>query len=284
MKLERIRTCVWCRGVSLVSFAFLILVTWLLTTLGACKPTNPDVAVSANEDTLVIFAASSLRDVFGVLGEDFQRSHPGVKVTQNFAGTAELRVQLEHGARADVFASADRRHMDELVRAAHVLNPVIFARNEPVVVVATEAKTIVRSFSDLPLATRIVIGGPDVPIGRYTLQLLDRASAQPGLGADFRRRVEAKVVSRELNVRQVLVKVGLGEAQAGIVYRTDAHAAAVTVVPIPPEFNVIADYPIASVANAAHPTLARAWTEFVMSAAAQEKLRNAGFLPGMAGP
>jgi molybdate transport system substrate-binding protein len=130
-----------------------------------------------------------------------------------------------------------------------------------------------------------VIGTPEVPIGRYTLQILDRASVTP-VGADFRSRVEARVVSRELNVRQVLAKVSLGEAQAGIVYRTDAQSARsqVTVVTIPPEINVTADYPIAVVTGTAHPTLARAFVDLVLSVEGQRALRSAGFLPSPGSP
>lgn len=252
------------------------LVALLIPMLGGCKRSDPTPA--AREDSLVVFAATSLRDVFTTMGDDFKRAHPGVDLTFNFAGTQELRTQLEHGAAVDVFGSADQRHMDELVRASRASSPVVFARNEPVLVVATEAATSIRGLADLPSASRIVIGTPEVPIGRYTLQILDRAAAT--LGADFRSRVEARVVSRELNVRQVLTKVSLGEAQAGLVYRTDAQSTRnrVTIVTIPPDINVIAEYPIAVVTGAAHPELARAWVEFVLSTDGQRALRGAGFL------
>ncbi len=230
------------------------------------------------EDQLVVFAATSLRDAFTAMGAEFERAHPGVTLTFNFAGTQELRTQLEQGAAVDVFASADQAHMAALVEASRASAPVVFARNEPVIVAATEFADRLHGIADLPSAERIVIGTPEVPIGRYTLQILDRASAT--LGADFRTRVEARVVSRELNVRQVLAKVRLGEAQAGVVYRTDAQSAQgqVAVVTIPPELNVIAEYPIAIVTDAAHPTLARAFVDFVQAAGGQAALRSAGFL------
>ncbi len=235
-------------------------------------------ASAPREDALVVFAATSLREAFTAMGGTFERDHPGVELTFNFAGTQQLRTQLEHGASADVFASADRRQMGEVVQAALASAPVVFARNEPVVVVSRESAGALRTFADLPSATRLVIGTPEVPIGRYTLQLLDRASAS--LGAGFRARVEAQVVSRELDVRQVLTKVSLGEADAGIVYRTDANTALdrVTVVTIPPEFNVIAEYPLAVLTSAAHPRLAHAWVDFVLSSVGQQALRHAGFL------
>jgi len=225
-----------------------------------------------------VFAAASLREAFTAMGDSFKRSHPGVELVFNFAGTQELRAQLEQGAPVDVFASADKRHMDALVSASMVLSPAVFVRNEPVVVVAKESSSTIRTFADVARAERIVVGTPEVPIGRYTLEILDRASRV--FAADFRSAVEAHVVSRELNVRQVLAKVSLGEAQAGFVYRTDARNALdrVSVLTIPAEVNVLADYLIAVVKGCAHPHLAQAWVAFVLAADGQEQLRRAGFL------
>jgi molybdate transport system substrate-binding protein len=254
----------------------LALAPLLMLAVTGCKRSDP--ATPVQEDRLVIFAAASLRDVFTAMGEEFKRTHPGVELTFYFAGTQELRTQLEHGTAADVFTSADQRHMDQLVQASRVEGPRVFARNEPVLIVSRESAATLRGLGDLPTAERIVVGVPEVPIGRYTLQILDKASV--ALGADFRSRVEARVVSRELNVRQVLTKVSLGEAQAGFVYRTDAIPAGerVRIVTIPPEFNVIAEYPIGLVKGAAHPVLARAWIDFVLSAEGQRSLQRAGFL------
>ena len=229
----------------------------------------------------MVFAATSLRDAFTGMSEAFKHAHPGLELTFNFAGTQELRTQLEQGAAADVFASADQRHMGELLKAGRVSAPVTFARNEPVIVVAKEAEQSIRGLADLPAASRLVFGTAEVPIGRYTLQILDNAAKK--LGPDFRAKVEAKVVSRELNVRQVLNKVKLGEAEAGFVYRTDAMSAPeLSVVAIPTEQNAIAEYPIAAVTAAPHPELARAWLEFVRSAVGQSALQRAGFLPPVA--
>ncbi len=235
-------------------------------------------AAAPKESKVVVFAATSLQDAFAALSKGFEKAHPGTKVTFNFAGTQELRTQLEQGAAVDVFASADQTQMDALVTAGRASGPVVFARNEPVIVVAREATGKVRAIADLPSAKRIVVGVPEVPIGRYTVQILDKANAK--LGAAFRSKVEARIVSRELNVRQVLAKVSLGEADAGIVYRTDARSAGdgVGIVAIPLDVNVIAEYPIALVTNAAHPTLARAWIDYVMSADGLKALAKAGFI------
>jgi molybdate transport system substrate-binding protein len=263
---------------------------WLALMLVACRGSAPEQPVESlpppaaaapappEEDKLVVFAAASLRDAFNAAGEAFKPVHPGVALSFNFAGSQELRTQIEQGAPADVFASADQRHMGELLAAKQVNAPTTFARNEPVMVVASEQAGSLKAFADLPKAKKTVFGVPEVPIGRYTLQILDNAKGS--LGANFRERVEAHVVSRELNVKQVLSKLALGEADAAIVYRTDAlnPQAGVSVVTIPSELNVVAEYPIASVTAGAHPKLAAAWVEFVLSAAGQGILQKAGFL------
>jgi molybdate transport system substrate-binding protein len=245
------------------------------TVANSAAPTKGEAPNT--ERQLVVFAAASLRDAFTAISDDFKRTHPDAEVNFNFAGTQELRTQLEQGAAVDVFASADLRHMDELVRAGRAKAPVVFARNEPVIVVSREAAGTIKSLADLPNANRLVIGTPEVPIGRYTLQLLTRAAAS--LGADFPARVQAKVVSRELNVRQVLAKVRLGEADAGIAYRSDAVTApGIKVVNIPADVNLVAEYPIAVVTDALHPGLARDWLVEVQSAVGRNVLSRAGFI------
>jgi molybdate transport system substrate-binding protein len=255
-------------------------VVLVLLAVAGCERNEPGATPDKQlpEKELVVFAASSLREVFTALGDELGRAHPESKITFNFAGSQELRTQIEQGARADVFASADTKHIEALVQAGKAASPILFARNEPVIAVSKESAGKVHGLADLPNLERIVVGTPEVPIGRYTLQILDLASAS--LGADFRARVDAKVVSRELNVRQVLAKVTLGEAQAGFVYRTDARAAGagVSVVDIPANLNVIAEYPISIVATP-QPLLAKEFVSLVLSPQGQKILADAGFLP-----
>ena len=224
---------------------------------------------------LVVFAAASLKDAFAVLAEKFQARHAGIKVAANAAGSQELRTQIEHGAKADVFASADLKHMDKLRQAGLVLAPTVFACNQPVLVVRPGSR--VKSFKDLPDVERLVVGAPDVPIGTYSDQILAAAARQ--FGADWGKRVQARIVSRELNVRQVLAKVTLGEADAGIVYRTDAMTAKGKAIPIaiPDALNVTAESPIAALAAAPRADLAAAWIALVMSPAGQAVLAQHGF-------
>ena len=233
------------------------------------------------QDKLVIFAAASLRDAFYALGEPFGRMHPDVKLTFNFAGTQELRAQMEHGASADVFASADVRHMDMLAQKGLVQPPITFAHNKLVVVVAKNLAPPIQNLTDVPSASRIVVGVPEVPVGQYTLHILQQAtSSMP----DFQTRIEAKVVSREFDSRQILAKVRLGAAQAGFVYQTDALSAPeLAVVHIPEEINATAKYLMAVPSKARNPQLARKWVDFVLSDVGQHILRNAGFMPFTSG-
>jgi len=228
---------------------------------------------------LVVFAAASLREVFQNLADSFEKKHADVKVRINFAGSQELRVQIEHGARADVFASADATHMRALQQQGLVTEPRIFARNEPVVVVPTDNPARLAGFADLPKASRIVVGSAEVPIGAYTEAIL--ANAEKPYGKKFRASVLARIRSRELNVRQVLTKVALGEADAGIVYKTDALSAKdrVSAIAIPDRINVIAEYPITVLASAPQSALAREWVSLVAGEEGQQALKAAGFRP-----
>jgi len=255
----------------------------LVATLLAAATAGPLLAAgatpSAGPREVVVFQAASLKDVFARLATRFEIDNAGAKVVANAAGSQELRAQIEHGAAADVFASADRKHMDALVTQGLVTATAVFTCNEPVVVVRAGLTPPLLTFAELPRAERVVIGAPEVPIGAYTLQVLRKAATK--LGADFPARVEARVVSRELNVRQVLAKVTLGEADVGIVYRSDALTAGdkVRVVAIPADANVLAEYPIAALKAAPHPELARRWIDLVHSPAGVAALREAGFVP-----
>jgi molybdate transport system substrate-binding protein len=226
--------------------------------------------------TVRVFAAASLTEAFGEIAAAFEAGHRGTRVELSFAGSQVLRTQVEQGAAADVFASADREHAEALVRAG-LLGPTrVFARNLIVAVVpAGEAK--VRSLPDLGRpGTRVVLAGPAVPGGRYAAQALRRLDAEGGLGAGFGTRVLANVVSEETNVRAVLAKVVLGEADAGLVYATDASSARgrVRVIDLPVE--VVAEYPIGVLAGSRSPAAA-AFVDLVTGERGRAILRRHGF-------
>jgi molybdate transport system substrate-binding protein len=255
-------------------------VALIAATALAC---NREATDDAPAREVTVFAAASLREAFTSLAKKLEGTRPGTHVVLSFAGSQTLRAQIEQGAPVDVFAAADQRHMQALVAQKRVLEPRPFAKNELVVVVSKAKQGALIALKSLPEAERIVLGGAEVPIGAYTARVLDAASRD--FGSDFRARVEAKVVSREPDVRQVLAKVSLGEADAGIVYRTDAMTAndRVSIVSIPSAYNVVAEYPVAITASAPQPELARAFVELLLSAEGQRVLAGQGFLPPSAG-
>jgi molybdate transport system substrate-binding protein len=242
----------------------------------------PNLAVQAPA-TLTVFAAASLTDAMVTLGRAFESSHPGTKVQFNFAGSQQLALQLQQGAKADVFASADERWM-QAVRDSGLIagEPVVFARNRLVVVLPKTNPAGIQQLQNLARAgLKIVIGAEAVPVGKYTRQMLEQLSAQPGFGRDFGARVLANVASYEENVKGVVAKVQLGEADAGVVYRSDAtgpSAVQLATVDIPDAANVIATYPIAVTTVSANPTLAAAFVGLVESAEGQAALQRAGFM------
>jgi len=234
-------------------------------------------AKSEPSGEVVVFAAASLTDAFGQLGRDFERENPGIKVTLNFAGSQSLRTQIENGAEAQVFASASADHIDGLRGAGLVEASSVFATNRLVIVVPPSNPAGITSLSDLPNAERLVLAGESVPAGRYTDEVIAKAATQ--LGNDFPGRVARKVVSREAHVRQTLQKVVLGEADAAVVYATDAASVGdkVKVIAISDAVNVVAEYPIAVVKGGGRAELGQRFVDFVRSEAGREKLADFGF-------
>lgn len=231
---------------------------------------------------LQIYAASSLTEAFTEIESAFELVHPDTDVRLTFAGSQTLRIQIQEGAPADVFASADPGHVQALEAAGLVNGGQVFARNELVVIVPPDNPAGIESFADLPRAQRIVLGTENVPIGRYARLALARAGAEGGgpggYPPSFADDVLARVVSEEANVRLVRAKVELGEADAAIVYRTDALASAgVRMVEIPATANVGANYLIALVTDAGNRDAGTDWIAFVLSDEGRGILARHGF-------
>lgn len=240
--------------------------------------------VSEVKGELVVFAAASLSEAFHELAQAFQQQHSGVKITFNFASSSALRTQLSQGAKADVFASADKENMDRAVAEGLIAGqPRVFVRNVPVIAVSVQSKVEIHSLADLAKpGVKLVFAIPGVPIGAYTQKILEKASQDPAYGSDFAQRVRQNVVSEEPNVKALFSKVVFGEADAAIVYRTDITADVrekVKVVEIPEAFNVTAEYYIGLPKDSPNPTAGQAFINFVLSPAGQEILAKWGFLP-----
>ena len=235
-------------------------------------------AGGSDEETLTVFAASSLTEAFKEAAAAFESDHPGINVRFNFAASSALATQINERAPADVFASADSAQMQ--AAAAAVDEPAVFARNLPVVVVPKDSP--LQRFDELATpGLRLVLASPEVPIGRYSREILSRASdPAQGIAPDFSDRVLANLKSEEANVRAVLTKVQLGEAEAGIIYRTDASTAAsdVRAIDIPPRYNVVAEYPVAVVTGSEHRQAAEAFVAFLRSPRGIAILERFGFM------
>jgi molybdate transport system substrate-binding protein len=240
--------------------------------LAACggNAGNGSTSPKALSGTVNVFAAASLTDAFNALGASFQGANSGVTLKFNFAGTPTLVTQIEQGAPADVFASADTTNMDKLNGDGFTAGTShVFARNKLEIVVAPGNPRGITGLADLAKPGVIYISAaPTVPAGKYALQALNKAG------------VTVTPKSLETDVKSVVSKIELGEADAGIVYTTDITAAGSKVagVSIPDADNVIATYPIAMVKGSPNATAANAFIAFVLSATGQAKLQSFGFL------
>ena len=261
-----------------------LLILDALVFLAACAPEAAHTSVSTSEPhTLTVFAAASLTDVFTEIGKAFEAAHPRVKVTFNFAGSQTLSTQLTHGAVADVFASANHTEMDKLVAVNLVQQdaPKDFLTNKLLVILPKNNPADVQTLQDLARpGLKLVLADATVPVGKYTRQILDNLSKDASFGSDFSTKVLSNVVSNETDVRQVVGKVQLGEADAGVVYISDSVAVPeLKTIDIPDGYNVIAKYPIAALTGAPQPQLAADFVAYVLSSEGQAVLEKWGFTP-----
>ena len=234
---------------------------------GGAASGNP--AASAETQTLTVFAAASLKTTFTELGQQFESSHAGTKVTFSFAGSSDLVTQIQQGAPADVFASADTKNMDK-ARADNLVqgDPVTFASNTLEIAVPPDNPATITSFADLAEdGVKVVICAPQVPCGSATHKV-ETASG-----------VTLKPVSEESSVTDVLNKVTSGEADAGLVYKTDVKSAGDKVlgVPFPVSSEAVNVYPIAVLTGGENADLAREFVDLVTSVEGQQVLADAGF-------
>jgi molybdate transport system substrate-binding protein len=256
------------------------------TTAPGAQPTaaaliqSPGAAPVSGE--IVVFAASSLTDVFQDMATAFQQANPNARLTFSFGASTQLATQLGQGARADVFASADQAQMDNAKKTDAIAGQDrVFARNRLVVITPKDNPKKIMAVKDLANdGVKFVTAAPGVPIGQYTLQMLDKAVADPTYGADFKSRVAANTVSTEDNVRQVVSKVQLGEADAAVVYSTDATPQVrdqLQIIQVPDPLQTLATYPIA-VAKGSNSAGGEAFVSFVLGADGQATLARWGFL------
>jgi len=250
----------------------------------ARPPSMRTQAATLGPVELTVFAAASLTEAFSELGEQFEAGHPGVTVVFNFAGSNQLAEQVNQGAPADVFASANTAQMQAAIDGGRIASGAhqTFVRNRLVVIYAKDNPASLATLPDLAKpGVKVVFAAKEVPVGQYALGFLDKAAQDAAYGAAFKEGVLANVVSYEENVKAVLIKVLLGEADAGIVYTSDItrdNADQVGRIDIPDALNSIATYPIAALDDSAHPDLAQAFVDLVLSSEGQDVLERHGFI------
>lgn len=237
---------------------------------GACGGRAHPPRTTGPSGPVTVLAAASLTEAFGDVRVALQARSPGLRVTYSFGGSQALVRQIEQGAPADVFASADTKTMQRLVDEGLVEAPRTFAENRLEIVVGRGNPKHVAGLRDLGRADlRVVLADPSVPVGSYSRQALDRAG------------VTAHPRSLELDVKAVLAKVLAGEADAAIVYQSDVAAAgaSVTGVVVPAGENVVAEYPIAIVKRTTNRRAAEAFVDEVLGGPGREALQGRGFTP-----
>ncbi len=272
--------------------ALLLTFTVGLLLLGCVPRTTPpaneattESSASADPITLNVFAAASLTNAFGEIGATFTAANPGTEVVFNFAGSNQLATQIGEGAPADVFASANGTQMNVVIDTGRIISGTqrTFVRNRLVVVAPSDNPAGLTGLQDLATpGLKLVFAAAEVPVGQYSLDFLDKAEADGTWGEGYKDAVLANVVSYEQNVRAVLTKISLGEADAGIVYSSDVGAnttGEVTQIEIPDQLNLVASYPIAPLRDSPNLEMAQQFIAYVLAPAGQQVLTAYGFIP-----
>ena len=251
----------------LVALAGTILL--LLASATACGDDSDDSSGGDGGTTLTVYAAASLTRTFQQIGTEFEGEHDGVKVEFSFGGSSDLVAQLQEGAPADVFASADEANMEKLTgEDLQADDPRDFASNTLEIATPPGNPAGITSFADLAKdGVNVVVCAPEVPCGAAT------AKAEEATG------VTLQPVSEEQSVTDVLAKVTSGEADAGLVYVTDVTGAgdAVDGVPFPESSDIVNTYPIVALKDSKHADLAQEFVDFVLGDSGQGILEEAGF-------
>ncbi|MGH9023115.1 MAG: molybdate ABC transporter substrate-binding protein, partial [Acidimicrobiia bacterium] len=232
-------------------------------------PSSSTSTVPKLEGPVTVLAAASLTEAFTELGTTFETDHPGTKLSFSFGASSTLAQQAIEGAPGDLLFTADEANMKKAIDAGVASDPKVFARNRLALLVAKGNPGKVETVADLAEPGVVfVLCAATVPCGKYGAEALAKAG------------VSAKPKSLEENVKGVVSKVSLGEADAGIVYVTDAKAAGDKAigVEIADEHNVVAIYPLAALKDSANVATAKAFADFVLSSAGQAILAKYGFL------
>ena len=271
------------RLVTFRTSAFLAFLLIGMLSLSACRPVAPVAPApqSAAPAQLTVFVPGTLVEISKLFVAGFEAQHPDVKVNVEVGHTPTQRAQIEQGATPDVLIAAGRADIDALAQQNLVTADQIkgLARNQLVVIVPPDNQANIASPADLANpGVRLLVAAEELPVGMATQKLLDNLSKQ---GApDFKDKALANVVSKEMGVNPIVSKISLGEADAGIVFVSDATSASnVKAVAVPDDANVVVTFVTAPLDGAPNPELAKTFVDYLLSDEAQSMLQAKGFLP-----
>jgi len=254
----------------------------VLAGLFGCGSSASEGGDGGGGGALTVLAASSLTDAFGELEVRFEEQNPGVEVRQSFESSSTLLTQIQQGAPADVFAPASEEEMDTAMEEGLAGGePEVFAENREVVMVPKDNPAGIEGLRDVAKpGVKLVLAGEGVPAADYALEILGKAEEEYGVG--FEKSVLSNVVSREADVRASVNRVVVGDADATFGYASDYTPDIrdrVQMVPIPPDLNITATYPVAVLEDAKEPDLAREWVDLVTGEEGRRVLEKWGFEP-----
>ncbi len=238
----------------------------------------------AQDPELTVFTAASLTGAFGEIGQIYE-NETGINVIFNFDGSQALRTQIENGAYADVFASANNKQMNALKGLGLINNSTvsIFTNNKLSLIVPKDNPAEISNLSDLTKpGVKIVIGTKEVPVGDYAMQIINKLGNDSAYGPGYKEKVLANIISQETNVNYVVTKIALGEADVGIAYVSDVTedlSSKVDKVDIPDEYNIIAEYPMGILNESKYPAEAEEFIDLVKSEEGRAVLEKYGFAP-----
>ncbi len=259
-------------AIAVVMAAALVLAACSSSSKTSTANTSATIAPGVS-GSIIVSAAASLTGAFGDLKSSFQQAHAGTTINLNFGSSAALVTQIQGGAAADVFASASKATMDSLVSSGNIEGqPMVFARNQLELVVKPGNPLGITSLADLTKAQTVALCAETAPCG----------SAAKSAFAQDKITVDESKVTRGADVKATLAAVTTGDADAAVVYVTDAKSVTAsqgTAVPIPDSQNVIAVYEIGQVKGTKDGSLAQAWIAYVLGPTGQSVLKAAGFLP-----
>ena len=274
--------------VSLALVCMVILAGCTAPTPATQVPPSPTAVVAATAVppaktvTLKVFAPSSVTEAAKELAAAFETANPGVKLAIEYGHSPTQRLQLTQGAVGDVFITASQKDMDDAITDQSVASGTakVFASNQLVVILSPKNAPNLQKLEDLANSgVKLLMGGEELPVGKATVAALDKMDKK--FGAGYKDKVMGNVVSKEAGVKPIVSKVNLGEADAGIVYISDAVSApALKSIAIPAELNMVTQLNVAPIAKAANAEMATAFTAYLVSADGQAILRKWGFMAG----